>query len=224
MDYCKYQQHFLNAIPSHALAINQPASSLFSFLSILGVNFFWHKTYYGIKMQVASLQRQGEQLKALNVLIEGLTSVNFWGSAAKKWWHLMRMSVEVAQELKLCASASRCEPIQRLLKLCTQGPSPWQGYDVAYSFVMFSLWSLVQGKTSKAIEYVNAAIHADPMWGYPEFLMGCYGLIFEGFDPASHFVKAIRKNWIFLQRMEQDLLCQQFPEVIQIVKQQIFVK
>lgn len=224
-DYCKYQQRLLE-IP-HPFVVqsqNTLLQGLNNLISFLGLKSFWIKTYYGLNMQVVLLRQHGQQIEALNLIIQGLNENQFWGNYTAKWWHLMHIAVSIAQDLSLNAQHQACEPLMHLLKLSMVGPQPWQGYHVAYSFASFSLWSFQFGKTQRAIEQVNIAIHADPSWGYPEYLLGWYGLVLEGIDPVPHFVKAIHINWSFFQRLRQDPFCQRFPDVLQAVQQQILVK
>ena len=219
-DYCKYQQRLMEAIPVQSIeGKNAFLESLYHFFSLFGL-----KTFYGLKMQVAQLCRQDQPIEALNLLLDRLNENHFWGNHAKKWWELMRIAVAIAQDLHLDTSDRLYQPLQKLLKLCMDGPQPWQGYNVAYSFVSLSLWSFQRGKTQKALEQVNIAIHADPFWGYPEYLLGWYGLILEGIDPVPHFVRAIQINWNFFQKLKQDPLSQHFPETLQAVKQKILVE
>lgn len=219
-DYCKYQQRLMVAMPAEPNTLQNPLlQNLYRFFSFLGL-----KTFYGLKIQVAKLCRQDEPIEALNLLLDGLAENHFWRKHAMKWWELMRMAIGIAQDLHLDTTDRLYQPLQRLLKLCMSGPEPWQGYNVAYSFVSLSLWSFQRGKTQKAIEQVNIALHADPAWGYPEYLLGWYGLVLEGIDPVPHFVKAIKINWDFFQKLKQDPLCQRFPEMIQVIKQRILAE
>jgi hypothetical protein len=224
-DYCRYQQRLLGAYPAPVLEKQSPfLQGLNKLFSLIGLKHFWRTTYVGLTLQVAQLRRQGQQLEALNLLIQGLTQCHFWTNHVARWWRLMRIAVSIAQDMQFNLKEKTCEPLQKLIKLSANSPQPWQGYDVAYSFVSFSLWSFEMGKTHKAVDYVNTAIHADPSWGYPEYLLGWYGLLLEGIDPVPHFVKGIQANWSFFQRLKQDPLCQHFPEVLQAVKMQILVK
>lgn len=225
-DYCRYQQRLLGAFPAPVVEKENNAllKGLNSFFPLIGLKHFWRNTYLGLSLQVAQLRHQGQQIEALNLLINGLAHGRFWTNHVARWWHLMRMAVNIAQDLQFNLKEKSCEPLQRLMKLSAISPQPWQGYDVAYSFVSFSLWSFEMGKTQKAIDYVNIAIHADNSWGYPEYLLGWYGLLLEGIDPVPHFVRGIKSNWSFFQRLKQDPLCQHFPEVLQAVKQQILIK
>lgn len=221
-DHCKYQQRLLES----PLALdNQNALSigLNNIFTLLGLQSMWRKTFYGLKLQVLQLRSQGEQIEALNALIQALTKNHFWVSHTAKWWYLMQMAVSIAQDLQLSDSNKICEPVKRLFKLILQAPSPWYGYHAAYSFVSLSLWSFQFGKTQNALMQVNSAIHADASWGYPEYLLGWYGLVLEGIDPVPHFVKAIQFDWNFFRRLKQDPLCQKFPNVLENVKKALLM-
>lgn len=222
-DYCKYQQRLLE-VPLPLESQSAFLIGLSNVFTLLGLKSMWRSTFYGLKLQVSQLCSHGEQIEALNALIQGLSQNHFWVNHAAKWWLLMQMAVSIAQDLQLSDSQKICVPVQRLFKLILQAPTPWYGYHVAYCFVSLSLWSFQFGKTQNALMQVNSAIHADTTWGYPEYLLGWYGLLLEGIDPVPHFVKAIQANWNFFRRLKQDPLCQRFPEIIERVKKTLLEK
>jgi len=148
-DYCQYQQRLLLLSPplmnDHAPLMEK----LNPFFSLIGLKSLWGKTFYGIKMQVAQLCRQGERNEALNILIKGLSDNVFWGNSVEKWWHLMHKAITIVQHFPINAPEST-QPLQRLIKLISRAPQPWQGYKVAYCFAAMSLWSFQLGKHQKA--------------------------------------------------------------------------
>lgn len=201
-NYCQYQQREPHSVWAHLLGI------------------LWPSSFFGIKFRVLRLKAKGQQREALKRLLGELAHQGFWWDHEAKWWSLMREALILAQELQLVHQPDP-EPLLQLLKLCKNAPQPWQGYDVAYSFVSLSLWSFIQGKAHKALEQVKIAVHADPSWAYPEYLLGWYGLWLEGIDPVKHFVRAVHLDWHYWERLKQDPECQQFPEVLSLVKQEI---
>lgn len=224
-DYCKYHQQLIGEMPPIKDASNKISRFVNYVMSFLGLRFFWRKTFHGLTSQVMQLRRQGELIEALNVLLEGLAKNHYWKDHANKWWHLMYLAVNIAQNLQLGEVSSQySEPLQRLLKLSTRAPQPWHGYQVAYCFCAFSLWSFAQKKFPKAIEQVNVAVHADLTWGYPEYLLGWYGLVLEGMDPVSHFVKAVHIDSNFFQKLKQDPFLHHFPEVLAAINQRVLIE
>ncbi len=223
-DYCKYQQRLMEVLPERPDNHSSFLQGINNLFSLIGLRSFWQSTFYGLKMQVDQLRRHGQKIEALHLLLQGLSQNHFWLNHATKWWYLMHLSISLAQDLKLSAANQFSSPIQRLFKLSMQAPTPWQGYNVAYSFVSLSLWSFELGKTQKAIEQINCAIHADSSWGYPEYLLGWYGLSLEGIDPVAHFVKAVKLNWSLLEKLKQDPLGQRFPYILQAVKEKVLEK
>ncbi|MFI4937617.1 MAG: hypothetical protein ACHQJ6_03805 [Candidatus Berkiellales bacterium] len=220
-EYYKYPQQLAALLvekPEESFTISDAINHV---APLFGLRSLWQKTYHGLTAQVSQLLREDQPLKALNLLLEGLGNDQFWHHHAKKWWHLMRLAVEITQTLKLAVSNPFCKPIQRLLKLSTLAPQPWQGSDVAFCFSTFSLWSFIQGKTQKAILQINNAIHADLTWGYSEYLLGWYGLALEGIDPVSHFVKAIKIDRRYFEQLKNDPLCRAFPDVLALVEQEV---
>ncbi len=218
-DYCKYQQSLL-ALELPFAQLRIPAPHLFDTpLAWLTLNMGWRKTYYGLKIQTEYLRARGQELLALNLLIKSLEKNTFWFNHTVKWWHLMATAILIAQSLELYSQEKMCLPLQRLMKLMVLGPQPWSGREVAFCFATMSFWSFLSGKNNKAIEQVNIAIQAEKTWGYPEYLLGWYGLLLEGLDPVPHFLRAIKCNGRYWQLLQHDPLIAQHPDVLQKVKQ-----
>jgi hypothetical protein len=221
-NYCQYQQRLSVSNKSKLEKVSVWIQCLSRFFGWLGLGDIWHKTFWGLKCRLVELKAKGQQNIALSFLLEALEHRRFWRDHEAKWWSLMRKAVLVAQDLEL-QNKAESQPLLRLIKLSQNAPQPWQGYDVAYCFASLSLWSFVQGKSSVALDQVKIAQHADPSWAYSEYLLGWYGLWLEGIDPVKHFVRAIHLDWGYLQCLIQDTHCQQFPQVLQAVKQAVFL-
>lgn len=203
-NYCEYQQP---AKPSVWVHLFGP---------------LWPSSFIGIQLSVLKLRAKGQLNEALKLLLKALATSHFWWGHEGKWWSMMKEASILAQDLQLVGQTEP-GPFLQLCKLCKYAPQPWQGYDVAYSFVSLSLWSFIQGKAHHALEQVKIAVHADPSWAYPEYLLGWYGLWLEGIDPVKHFVRAVHLDWQYWERLKQDPQCQQFPEVLSLVKQEILL-
>lgn len=220
-EYYQYQQQLIDSVLVNHSCRASLMDKVIGFLSFFGPKSFWRKTYYGLLRQVESLKSEGQGVTALHLLLHALKRSYYWSNHADKWWHLMRTSIMLAQDLQLNASENTCGPIHQLMKLSNDAPQPWQGYTVAYCFASLSLWSFESGKINRAIHQVKLAINADASWGYPEYLLGWYGLHFEGIDSVTHFVSAIKRNWQFLQRLKHDPVCQKFPQILQEVRKYV---
>lgn len=220
-EYCQYHQRMIGV---STLDHDEPrpfSQIINKCMVFLRLEYFWYKTFYGFIFQVRQLQRHGQPLLALNLLLMRLAHPSFWGNHTQKWWYLMYMAVNIAQNLSLSAHDKQCEPLQRLMKLSLTAPQPWQGYHAAYCFAALSLWSLAQGKTQKALVQINTSLHADPLWGYSEYLLGWYGLILEGIDSIAHFAKAVCIDSDYLQRLKQDPMIAHFPEIVEAVRHRV---
>lgn len=210
-DYCKYQQSLISlALPLQTTTVLPIPFSLVRF----SLNLKWHKTFYGLNRVTESLLRKEQPLLAFNLLIEALERNQFLFNHAKKWWHLMAKAMQIAQSLELDPQQN---PLLRLVKVLKLGPQPWQGYEVAFCFASLSFYSFLTGKYNKAIEYVNIANHAEKAWGYPEYLLGWYGILLEGIEPIPHFIRAIQCNSRYWQFLQDDPLLAKFPEVLKKV-------
>jgi|GEM_PF-2129222 len=219
-NYCQYQQPVSASIPSTFEIDSVWVQWLYRLFAWLGFSYLWQKTFWGLKCRLVELKAKDQHRSALQLLLEALEHRHFWRDHEAKWWSLMRKAIALSQDLQL-ENKAESQPLLRLIKLSQNAPQPWQGYDVAYSFASLSLWSFIQGKSPIALEQVKSAIYADPSWAYPEYLLGWYGLWLEGIDPVKHFVRAIQLDWRYFQRLKQDPHCQQFPQILEAVKQAV---
>lgn len=157
------------------------------------------------------------------LLIESLLTTNFRKKYTYRWWYLMRFAVAVAQERQINWLIRDLILEDNLILIGSLGPKPWRGYDVAYTFVGFSLWLFERGDIQGALNMIQIAVRADETWGYPEYLHGWYGLFTTGVDSISHFTRAVQIDWSFLQRMKQDKTCKQHPDILHEVQRRTVV-
>jgi hypothetical protein len=135
----------------------------------------------------------------------------------------MRFAVAIAQERQINWVLRDVVLEDNLTLLGSLGPRPLKGYDVAYSFVGYSLWLFERGDVWGAISMVKIAEQADETWGYPEYLHGWFGLFTAGVDSVEHFARAVHIDWSFLQRMKQDKTCREHPDVLHEVQKRTLV-
>lgn len=167
-------------------------------------------------------RRKGDFAGLYNLITDNLTSQNF-RKGGYQWWYLMRFAVAVAQERQINWLIRDIVLEDNLILIGSLGPRPLKGYDVAYSFVGYSLWLFERGDIWGAINMIKIAEHADQTWGYPEYLHGWYGLFTTGVDSIEHFARAVHIDWSFLQRMKQDKTCRQHPEMLHEVQKRTLV-
>jgi len=158
-----------------------------------------------------------------DVLMNTLLAPHFRKERTQQWWYLMRFGVAITQERQLNWLMRDWALEDNLILLGSLGPKPWQGYDVAYVFVGYSLWLFERGDVHGALNMVQVAVQADETWGYPEYLQGWYGLFTTGVDSVAHFARAVQIDWSFLQRMKHDRMCCQHPEVLREVHKRTLV-
>jgi hypothetical protein len=172
---------------------------------------------------LARLRRKRNYHGLYHLLITCLSQDNFKKQHGYYWWYLMRFAVAIAQERQINWFVRDIVLEDNLVSLGGLGPRPLKGYDVAYSFVGYSLWLFERGDILAAIDLVQIAEQADETWGYPEYLHGWYGLFTKGVDSASDFTRAVHIDWSFLQRMKHDRTCRQHPDVLHEVQKRTLV-
>ncbi len=162
-------------------------------------------------ISLSRARQKGDYMGLYNLLINTLLGSFYRRRKNFRWWYLMRFGVAVAQERQINWLIRDLVLEDNLILVGSLGPKPWKGYDVAYSFVGFSLWLFERGDIHGALNMIQIAVQADTTWGYPEYLHGWYGLFTTGVDSVSHFTRAVQIDWSFLQRMKQDKTCRSPP-------------
>jgi hypothetical protein len=169
------------------------------------------------------MRRQRNYGQLYILLLDCLINSTFRKKDAYRWWYLMRFAISVAQERQIHWLVRDILLEDNLILLGNLGPRPLKGYDVAYSFVGYSLWLFERGDIWGAINMVRIAELADETWGYPEYLHGWYGLFTTDVDSVAHFARAVHIDWSFLKRMKHDKMCREHPEVLHEVQRRILV-
>jgi hypothetical protein len=172
---------------------------------------------------LSRFRQKGDYVGLYNLLINSLLANYFRKKRIYRWWYLMRFGVAVAQERQINWMIRDLVLEDNLILVGSLGPKPWKGYDVAYSFVGYSLWLFERGDIHGALNMIQIAVQADETWGYPEYLHGWYGLFTTGVDSVNHFTRAVQIDWSFLQRMKQDKTCRAHPEVLREVQKRTIV-
>jgi hypothetical protein len=157
----------------------------------------FRQSFIMVCFALARLRKQGEYVKLYQLLALVLTDKTLKTKENYRWWYLMRFGVALAQEQQNGNLFGGIQLQEDLIYLGSMGPKPWIGYDAAYSFLGFSLWFFERGDIVSAIDYAKIAIAADDTWGYPEYLLGWYGLFTKGVDSVFHFTNAVRSDWSF---------------------------
>lgn len=183
------------------------------------------KSFSFVSIYLALLYRNGKTDLLRSTVLSVLQGNNFRGQDKnEQWWYILRFAVTCEQERRLVTFVYDLEAENKLIRLGISGPTPWEGYDVAYVYTSFSIWYFERGLIDSAVDMINLATDADLNWAYPEFMLGWYGLFVNDVDPIVHFGEAVRRDWRMLQRIRNDRACQQFPMVIKKVSQGVLVK
>ena len=192
-------------------------------LPLLGCLF--RKIFSLVCLQIVLLH-QNNNYQSLYKLIAKVLKGNTYRSdkRADCWWFLMRLAVAFVQEQQIKQFFINPELEEFFIDLGKKGPGKQVGYNVAYSFVGFSLWLFERGLIKDAIGMIQVAENADPTWGYPQYLHGWYGLFLEDVDSVDYFSKAVNIDWKFLHRLRNDHTCQQFPEIVKQVNKRVLIQ
>lgn len=174
---------------------------------------------------VAMVHNRGEYARLYRIIVDLLEHRYYRQEKnSQQWWFFMHLIVAFMQEQQIRSLMIYPDLEEKLVSLGKVGPLPHFGYHVAYCYVGFSLWMFERGAVNEALNLVRHAAKADPTWGYPEYLIGWFGLFAEGVDIVLHFSNAVLLDWNFLHRMKKDRTCQQFPEIIKKVQQQVLIR
>ena len=136
------------------------------------------------------------------------------GMGHHHWWGFVRYACESArhiddQDLK-----------DKIIDESLNGLEPFEGYDVAFSFLEIAKWQYGEGKHDESINHAKTAAKADETWAEPEFILGWLGLATDKMDPIPHLSTAISKDRRILFRIANDELCKSHPHIIAKLKKQ----
>jgi hypothetical protein len=191
-------------------------------IALPGFNVFFRHTFLGACGYIARLKHNGKGVEALTFIIVKLSTNQYREKGTFRWWHLMRMGMSIAQDYQL-QNNIHLPLVEKLMRLTLTGPEPKVGYDAAYSLVGFSLWSFQVGDIKLAVFMIEQAIQADPMWGYPHYLLGWFGLFDIDVDSVVHFEDALNCNWSFFHRIMSDPICQRHPDILSRLRKRMVI-
>ncbi len=123
------------------------------------------------------------------------------------WWSFMRYAVKSIEK------SGDLGNMKQTLERAREGIEPFEGYDVAFSFVAFSLWKFKEERIEEAVDLAKTASEADPTWGYPEFLLGWYCLVAGGGDASRHLANAVQRDPRIIFRVASDPICHARPDI-----------
>lgn len=223
--YRTYKDLAHNQLPSER--IPEMLAVRAKFLSfMIGIPVIGHllqRSFVVIHIVLGYLRSQSDYSRLYKLLIDCLSRSTFRKKQVYRWWYLMRFAVASIQERQINWLIRDTRLENHFILLGNLGPRPLKGYDVAYSFVGYSLWLFERGDISSAVTMIKIAEQADETWGYPEYLHGWYGLFTTGINSADHFTRAVHIDWSFLQRMKRDRACRAHPEILHEVQRRTLV-
>jgi hypothetical protein len=163
--------------------------------------------------------KRGKHDKAAELAIETLKEYRHvpegrWGPSGRDyWWLFMQLA---AENLEACGDR---EKMDQIIEMSRDGVEPFEGYDVAASYLAFSRWKYKVGDHGAATEFADLAARADPTWAEPDFVLGWYCLALGGGGAIDHLTKAVRKEPGILFRIAKDPLCRRHPHILARLKE-----
>ncbi|MEL0585004.1 MAG: hypothetical protein AAES65_09040 [Candidatus Thiodiazotropha sp. (ex. Lucinoma kazani)] len=129
------------------------------------------------------------------------------------WWSFMKHGVDSAKHIE----NEECR--NKLIEYASTGIEPYEGYDVAYSYLEFSRWMYQLADYDKAVEYAKIASVADNTWAEPDFILGWYGLLLGKGKAEEYLSRAVEKDQRVLFRIASNDVCKQYPHILNKLKQ-----
>ena len=108
---------------------------------------------------------------------------------------------------------------EKLIDNANNGIEPYEGYDVAYSYLEFSRWKYKSNDIEQAVKYAEIASKADNTWAEPDFILGWYELLLSTGKAEEYLSRAIEKDHRILFRIASDKVCKQYPHIINKLKE-----
>jgi len=124
------------------------------------------------------------------------------------WWQFMKHGVDSAKHIE------DTELKEKLISLANDGIEPFEGYDVAYSYLEFSRWKYYEKNHEDSFKYAEIASKADATWADPEFILGWYSLLLGRGNGEDHLSTAIERDQRILFRIANNKICKQYPHII----------
>ena len=129
------------------------------------------------------------------------------------WWSFVKHGVDSAKHIDVQ------ELNEKLISLAKDGIEPFEGYDVAYSFLEFSRWEYARSNNAIAFKYAEIASKADETWGEPDFVLGWLSLVLGKGRAEYYLRKAISKDKRILFKISSNSICKQYPNIINKLKE-----
>ena len=174
------------------------------------------------------LQRSYHALEQMLPMLELVLTSKYYLDPKRRnyWWYLMRSAISLLQEQQMTELVVNPAFENKLILWGFDHYNPRFGKNdlVAYCFIAYSLWLFERAKVIEAIEFAKIAACSNPLWGYPEYLVGWYSLFLDGKESLEYFKLAIDKNWSFLHRINQDKMCQRHKSLIKQLNNNLLVK
>jgi len=172
----------------------------------------------GLSGRIFRLQEKKEYEEATQVAIYAL--VKYRNKKSRflpfmdhhNWWQFMKYGVDSASHM------NNENLREKLVTYANAGIAPFEGYDVAYSYLEFSRWRYYAHNYDEAIKYAEVAAVADKTWAEPDFILGWYGLVLNNGNAEKMLIRAVEKDPKMLFRIVNNDVCKQNPHIISKLK------
>ena len=181
------------------------------------VNRYISESVGGLSGRIFRCWEKREYEKATNIAIYALekyrNKTNNPVMDHHHWWSFMKYGVDSAKYIE------NEELREKLIEYANTGIEPFEGYDVAYSYLEFSKWKHHSKSYEVAIKYAEVASRSDSTWAEPDFILGWYGLLLGTGNAEEHLDKAVEKDHRVLFRIANNDVCKQYPHIVNKLKE-----
>ena len=124
------------------------------------------------------------------------------------WWEFMTYAIESVRQMP------PDHAWRDLLERARGGKPPFEGYDVAYTFVWLARWAYQESAYEEAENLARVASQADGTWGYPELFRGWMALVTETPAAKDHLKCAVRRDPRLIFQIMNNEVCQRRPDIL----------
>ena len=128
-------------------------------------------------------------------------------SDRESWWFFAGLAVE-----NLSASGDN-DGMERLIVMARDGVPPFEGYEVAQTYLALSRWKYKQEDLDAAIGFAEQAAKADATWADPNFVLGWYCLVMGRDGASDYLAKAVEIEPGIYARIAKDPVCGRHPHI-----------
>ena len=171
--------------------------------------------------QISRCRERGDHEKAVDLAIDTLRALRHRKPGRFvddkhghfMWWMIMQSAAVSLPKV------DDPEKWNTVIAMARAGVEPFEGFEVAYAFLVFARRKLAERDHDTAVEFATLSSDADESWPEPDIWLGWYQLEIGGGDAFAHLKRAVDKDQSALFRIADDPAFRNHPDLIERLKE-----